>query len=106
MSSPPSPKPNAQEFDHNNYPAHTAVKRARRASITKPKYSNHETLIQTHLDAIKHQKVAGKPQDILHMYEMIEKIAKDKQELILAEIKAHDASFRGGSKRKTRRNRG
>ena len=78
------------------------------------KYHNHTKLIQDLLDKVKHVRVAGNPQNTSPMweeyehYEKIEKIAEDKQKLILAEIKAHDAAFngfRGGSKRKTRRNR-
>lgn len=76
-----------------------------------PKYNNHAKLIQDHLDEVKVVKVAGNPQNTSPMYEElkhyeeIEKIAKDRKHLILAEIQAHNRAFNGGSKRKTRRNK-
>ena len=76
-----------------------------------PKYNNHAKLIQEHLDKVKIEKIPGNSQNTSHMYEElthyeeIEKIAKDRQQLILAEIQAHTPSFNGGSKRKTRRNK-
>ena len=116
-------------FNNNNAPAdllqttRKAPKRARSNSHSSaasnrnsvaPKYHNHAKHIQDCLDKVKHVRVAGNPQNTTPMweeydhYEKIEKIAEDKQKLILAEIKAHDAAFngfRGGSKRKTRRNK-
>ena len=116
-------------FNNNNAPAasagplHTTRKRARSNSHSSAasnsnkaaaKYHNHAKTIQHHLDKVKHVRVAGNPQNTSPMweeydhYEKIEKIAEDKQKLILAEIQAHDAAFngfRGGSRRKTRRNR-
>ena len=122
-----SQRPGEKGYFNNNAPAagplHTTRKRARSnshssaASISNKaaaKYHNHTKLIQDLLDKVKHVRVAGNPQNTSPMweeyehYEKIEKIAEDKQKLILAEIKAHDAAFngfRGGSKRKTRRNR-
>jgi len=84
----------------------------RNANHFTPKYSNHASLIQELVDKVKVVKVAGNPQNTSPMYEElthyeeIEKIAKDRQELILAELKASNAAaFNGGSRRKTRRNR-
>ena len=74
-----------------------------------PKYKNHAILIQGHLDQVKVVKVPGNPQNTSHMleeyghYNEIEKIAEDRQKLIMAEIKSINAAFRGGSRRKTRR---
>ena len=74
-------------------------------------YNNHAKLIQGHLDEVKVVKVAGNPQNTSPMYEElehyieIEKIAKERQQLILAEIQSHASAFNGGSKRKTLRNK-
>lgn len=76
-----------------------------------PKYTNHATLIQEHLDQVKVVKIPGNPANTSPMYEElthyeeIEKIVKDRQQLILTELKAHNAAFSGGSRRKTRRNK-
>jgi len=76
-----------------------------------PKYNNHAELIQVCINKVNDVEVAGNPQNTSPMYkelahyEEIEKIAKDKQQLILAELQAHNRAFNGGSKRKTRRNK-
>jgi hypothetical protein len=76
-----------------------------------PKYNNHAKLIQVCINKVNVVNFAGNPQNTSPMYkelahyEEIEKIAKDKQQLILAELEAHNSAFNGGSKRKTRRNK-
>lgn len=122
-----SQRPGEKGYFNNNAPAdplqttRKAPKRGRSNSSASsnrnnaaPKYHNHAKEIQHYLDKVKHVRVAGNPQNTSPMweeydhYEKIEKIAEEKQKLILAEIKAHDAAFngfRGGSRRKTRRNK-
>ena len=70
-----------------------------------PNYQNHAKLIQDHLNEVKVVKVAGNPRNTTYMWEEynhyneIEKIAEERQKLILENIK----SVNGGSKRKTRK---